>query len=126
MGRAERFEKILSSTKLLDEVADFMRLLAQKDRLAILDQIVAAFESISDDSNNVIRGTIRSAAPLKEEDQEKIEKAIANVTKKQLILDYEEDKNLIGGVVANVGSYAFDGTVKTHLRKLKENLLGPR
>lgn len=127
--RAEKglvVEKVLGSVKLLDEVANFVRLLAQKDRLALLDQIVDALEDISDESNNVLRGVIRSAAPLKAADQEKIEEAISKVTKKQLILDYEEDKNLIGGVVANVGSYAFDGTVKTQLRKLKENLIGPR
>ncbi len=118
-------EKFLNSTKLLEEVANFVRLLAKKNRLDVLGQILSAFESISDDSNNVLRGMVRSARPLKEPDQEQIKKAIAKVTNKQPILEFEEDKDLIGGIVANVGSYAFDGSIKTQLRKLKENLMGP-
>lgn len=115
-------EKVLGTLNVMDEVKVFFRLLGQKGRLDIMEQAVTAYEQITDSSNNVVRGEVRTALKVTSEEKKQIEKAINNNIKQQLILEYREDKNVIGGIAANVGSYSFDGSVKTGLKKLKESL----
>jgi F-type H+-transporting ATPase subunit delta len=115
-------QKITAGSGLPKEVIDFALLLARKNRLMILDQIVAAFQAKDDELQKVTRGTVRSASPLTAKQKEDVEKKIASITNKKVSLQYTEDKSLIGGLVAHVGSYTFDDSLTTHLRRIKEDL----
>jgi uncharacterized protein YbcI len=50
--------------------------------------------------------------------KEKLEK----LTGKKVVLEYHEDKSLIGGLVAQVGSFSFDDSLETQLRLMREDL----
>lgn len=115
-------EQSISDLKLGNEVANLLKLLATKDRIESLDEVVLCFERISDEKNNVLRGTVKSSAKLSDSEKGEIESAIAKFTGNQLLLDYQEDPKLVGGVLAQVGSYTFDGTLETQLTKLKEQV----
>jgi F-type H+-transporting ATPase subunit delta len=115
---AATFEKV----GLQEEVKNFVLLLAEKNRLSILDSIVVAYEQTSDDAHGVTRGKVKSAKPLSEEDQRSIEDKINKVTGKKVILNYECDPSVIGGLIAEVGGYVFDDTIITHLRRLKDEI----
>ncbi len=110
------------SDSLPKEIGAFILLLAQKNRLKILPEVVRAFQELSDESNGVVRGHVRSASVLSPEDRLRIEKIVSEVTNKQAILNYKEDPQLIGGLIADVGSYVFDDSLSSHLSRLKEDL----
>ncbi len=115
-------DQSVSDIKLSQEALNFLRLLAAKDRINSLDEVVSSFETINDEKNNVLRGTVTSPQKLSDEEKEEIEGVISKFTGNQLILEYEEDPTLVGGILAKVGSYTFDGTVETQLTKLKEQV----
>ncbi len=115
-------KKALENAKLTSEVQALLMLLAQKNRLDLFFEIVDAYQQESDDKHGVVRGTVRSAGVLSPEDRSQIESIVGKVTNKQVILNYKEDSSVIGGLIADVGSYTFDDTLSSHLRRIKEEI----
>jgi F-type H+-transporting ATPase subunit delta len=110
------------SGKITSEVLNLLKLLAEKNRLEVLPEIVDAYEEIADSVHGVTRGKVVSAAPLSTEERKKIEETVTRVTKKKVILNFEEDTSLLGGMVAQVGGWTFDDSLKSHLVRINEDL----
>lgn len=108
--------------KVHQELYNLLQLLAERDRLAFIDQIAKAFQKLIDKDNQVMRGEVRSAVAIDSSSRERLEKQVAQVTGKQVILNYVIDPSVIGGLVAKVGSYTFDDSLDSHLRRLNEEL----
>lgn len=120
--RVALLEKALENKGVSKEVVDLVFLLARKDRLGVFGEIVQAFESEADAANNVARGTVRSATTLGQDDRKRIEDQVERVLKKKVILSYKVDPSVIGGLVAQVGSYTFDDSIAAHLKRMNEEL----
>lgn len=122
----EEKKKLLSElfkkTKVSKEVQNFIYLLADKRRFALFESIVVAYQKTSDDVYGVTRGQVKSSKPLSESEQTVIEAKISEVTGKKVILNYECDPSIIGGLYAEVGGYVFDDTIVTHLKRLKDDI----
>lgn len=104
------------------EVVDLLSLLAKKDRFPIFHELVHAFELLIDKSNNVVRGTVRSALELGQSERQRVEQTVEGVLKKKVVLTYKVDASVIGGLIAEVGSYTFDDTLASHIRRMNEGL----
>ena len=107
---------------LAKEVFQFLQLLAAKDRLGIFEQVVEAFQDEVDAAHNVSRGLVRSAAALGPNERQQLEQSIERALATKVILNYKVDPSVIGGLVAQVGSYTFDDSVASHLKRLSEEL----
>jgi F-type H+-transporting ATPase subunit delta len=105
---------------LSPETLSFVLLLAQKNRMRLFSQIVNAVKEQSDLAHGVTRGTVRSAIVLSPEERKRVEDIVSQFSKKQVILTYKEDPSVIGGLIAEAGSYTFDDTLTSHLRRLKD------
>lgn len=114
--------KAALSGKVSDEVTNLLFLLAENARMEIFGEIVDAFEVISDEDHGVSRGLVKSAAKLSPEARKNIETTVEKVTHKKVILNYEEDPKLLGGMVAQVGGWTFDDSLETQLMKMSESL----
>lgn len=114
--------KAALSGKVSDEVVNTLFLLAENARMDIFGELVDAFEIISDEDHGVSRGVVKSAAKLSPEARKRIEETVEKVTKKKVILNYEEDPKLLGGMVAQVGGWTFDDSLETQLMKMSESL----
>lgn len=107
---------------LSDSTKKSVMLLAKKGRMYLFPQIVEAFQAILDAENGVTRGVVKSAAPLSGADRQRVEDTVSKYTNKKVILSYKEDSSLIGGLVAEVGSFSFDDSLTSHLTRLNEEL----
>lgn len=112
----------LAGSKISDSTKNFLLLLARKDRVGLVPEIVAAFQSRADAEHGVTRGDVRSAGTLGSGEREQLEKTVEKFTGKKVILSYKEDPTLIGGVVAKVGSFTFNDSLTSHLTRLKEDI----
>ena len=112
----------LENKGLSETTENFVLTLAKKNRLEIFPQIVLAFQTKTDEANGVTRGTVTSSSVLAPEERKSVENKVQKVTGKKVILTYEEDTEHIGGIIAKVGSYTFDDTLTSHLRRLQEDI----
>ena len=108
--------------KVNKEIVQAMQLLAHKNRLPIFTEIVDAFEQMSDEIHGVSRGVVKSSKTLSPEARKKIEDTVARVTGRKVILNFKEDPQLMGGMVAQVGGWTFDDSIETHLTRMSEDL----
>jgi len=99
-----------------------LQLLADRDRLDIMNDLLAVYRERLLDRRKIVRAEIRSAVPLSPDAVKAIESRLGAVTGKNVAIDATVDPDLIGGVVAKVGSTVYDGTVKTQLEKLRKQL----
>jgi len=115
-------KKAFEGSKISPNLAHFICLLARKGRLEFFNDIVEAYQKRTDEAHGVCRGTVRSAVVLSGTDREKVEDIVQERTGKKVILNYLVDPDLIGGMVAQVGSFKFDDGINSHLHRLKNNL----
>jgi F-type H+-transporting ATPase subunit delta len=120
--KVEVLEKLVATLSVPTSLKNFLLLLAKKNRLGIFKEILVAYQQITDEAHGVTRGTVRSAFVLAPEERQRIETLVSRATKKQVILTYKEDANLLGGLVAEVGSFTFDDSLTSHLQRINEQL----
>ncbi len=120
--REKVLKAALDNKGVAREVTDLVYLLARNDRMALFPELVQAFEAQADAANNVCRGTVRSATVLGQAERQRVEETVERVLKKKVILTYKVDPTVIGGLVAQVGSYTFDDSIDSHLKRMNEEL----
>jgi len=101
---------------------NFLRLLVDRHRLAILPDIARLFRDMADEKAGRVRGTVVSAVPLDPQSIHQLESTLSHVVQKQVVLDTRVDREVLGGVSTQVGSVVFDGTLRTQLDELKRAL----
>ena len=116
-------ESLLAKVKPAKATANFLRVLLQNGRLAELSEINDRFEAVLAERSGVVSAEITSARELPANEREEFEKNLERITGKKVNIAFAIDKDIIGGVVTRIGSTVFDGSVKTKLENLKEQLV---
>jgi F-type H+-transporting ATPase subunit delta len=104
-------------------VGKLLGLLADRRRLELLPDIAAVYTERLHAHQNVLQAEVSSAAPLSAEATQALEASLSSVTGKQVTMRVSVDPTLLGGVVARVGSTVYDGSVRTQLKKMRDQLV---
>ena len=102
----------------------FLHYVLDRGRIAGVPEIARAFRRLSDEAAGRVDAQIISAAPLPPEALAKIKLALERATGKQVNATAAVDPDLIGGVVAKVGSTVVDGSLRSALAQMKSSLRG--
>jgi F-type H+-transporting ATPase subunit delta len=124
LNKEKVLEGLLAKAKPSKTTANFLRILLKNGRLTELHEINEKFASVLDERSNVISAEVTSARPLSEAEKAEFQANLAKLTGKKVNLNFNLDENIIGGVVTRVGSTVYDGSVKTQLENLKQQLIG--
>lgn len=116
-------EEIAKRLALGKTMRNFLMLLLDRGRIGALPAIEREFRALVDAQAGRIRATVRSARPLEPGVELKLKAVLEKRTGKTVILDKEEDPELIGGIVTQVGDLVYDGSVRTQLQNLRQQLL---
>jgi F-type H+-transporting ATPase subunit delta len=103
-------------------VRNFFAYAIDQRRLVDFDAIRNEFEALADTAAGVIKARVVSAAPIDGAQRERLQTALAARTGRSVELDIAVDPSLIGGAVATVGNVVFDGSLRTQLQQLRDNL----
>jgi F-type H+-transporting ATPase subunit delta len=116
-------EQLIGRTRPTRTTANFLRVLVKNRRLRYLPEINAQFDKELDERSGSVHVTITSARELSEGERSELIRNLASVTGMQVRPEYEVEPGLIGGVVAQIGWTVYDGSVRTKLRSLREQLV---
>jgi F-type H+-transporting ATPase subunit delta len=103
-------------------VRKLLVLLADRDRLGIVPDLLAIYRERLMDHQQVVSAEVTTAAPLTPERVAQIEQQLAALTGRKVTMKTSVDPAIIGGVVTRIGSTVYDGSIATQLTKLKEKL----
>ena len=115
--------EITARAKAPAAVSKLLLLLAERDRLALLPELLASFRDRLLDHRKIVRAVLTTAAPLAAEREQAIAQGLAQLTGRTVTLDTSVDPSIIGGVIARIGSTVYDGSVTRQLEKLKQKLV---
>ena len=101
---------------------NFLALVAQRRRLDLLPDILAAYRGLVDEAAGRVRASVRSAAPLTEAQRGAIRERLGRRLGRTVVLETEVDPALLGGFVAEVGSRLLDASLTGQLHALRERL----
>ncbi len=115
-------EHLAQAVKLEPEPANLLRLLADRNRLGRLEDVLRAFGELADAQLGRLRARVTSAVPLEPGLAQALSQRLSELTRATVLLERSVEPGLLGGVVAQVGSVVYDGSVRTQLEDLKRSL----
>ena len=101
----------------------FLNFLVSKRRLFYLDKILKDFVSYCSIKRGEVDAKLISAKELKDDEVEKIKKDLFAKFGSKINLDYKVDKDLISGLIIQVGSIMIDNSMKNKLKQIKSQMI---
>jgi F-type H+-transporting ATPase subunit delta len=105
-------------------VSKLLLLLADRDRLAILPEIAAAYADQLMAHARVVRAEVVTAIGLPADRVDALRQGLARATGREVQLEARVDPSIIGGAITRIGSTVYDGSVTRQLEKMKDALTG--
>jgi F-type H+-transporting ATPase subunit delta len=103
-------------------VAKLLGMLADRDRLALVPDMLALYRERLMAHQRVVRAEVTTAEPLAPEQEASLRERLARATGQTVTLTATVDPSIIGGVVTRIGSVVYDGSVAAQLAKMRERL----
>jgi len=118
-GQAEQLVA-LCGDDITPQVANFVHLLAEHKRLALLPQISTLFSALKAEQDRTVDVTIASAFELNPIEIEILAKSLGARLERKVNVRAEVEPSLLGGVMVRAGDMVIDGSVRGRLARLKE------
>lgn len=104
-------------------VRKLLGMLSDRRRLDLLPDLASVYTEHLLAHQNVLQAEVATAAPLGADAAAALQQSLAAATGKQIAMQLTVDPTLLGGVVARVGSTVYDGSVRTQLKKMRDQLV---
>lgn len=133
--------KILSSPSLAEEqrldmidrlltgqvhsyLLNFIKILIRSKRISTLEGCREAYSSKCDQDSNLVRVTAVAAWKPDEGILNKLKTKLEKILKKTVILEVKIDEGCLGGMILQYEGRRIDGSVKSRLEALKNQMIG--
>ncbi|HEX4998641.1 MAG TPA: ATP synthase F1 subunit delta [Terriglobia bacterium] len=120
--RQALLNKIADAAGFIAPVRRFLDLLVARNRMDLLGDVVAAYRKFLDERMGVVRAHVTSAQPLDDSEQSALRAKLEQATGRQVRMEVSVDPALIGGVVAQVGSTIYDGSMRQQLKTFRNRM----
>jgi F-type H+-transporting ATPase subunit delta len=102
--------------------SNFLRILLQHNRIRYFQQAVNGYSKAVNERKGIVSARVTAAAPISVENLKALETKLAGITGKLVNIESHTDANLLGGVVVQIGSTIFDGSIRTQLAEMRRRL----
>lgn len=116
--QSQAMAAILEAAGAADLTARFVGLLAERRRLFVLTDIIAAFQRLLAAHRGEVSAEVTSATALSDSQLDAIRSALKRVVGGNVAVDARLDKSLIGGLVVRLGSRMVDASLKSKLQRM--------
>jgi len=113
----------LLKPELRPETENLLRLLVEHYRTAEIRRIRQEFERLADEASGIVHATVTTAIELDKEDRQRFEQALAKKLGRKVTVTFGTDAAIVGGASIQIGDHLVDGTVRTQLARLRQELL---
>lgn len=97
-------------------------LLLDGERMGSLPAISRALDAMIEEKAGRLTAEVVSAKPLDPSQLSQINAALEKLSGKKVSVTTRQDPELLGGVVAKVGDTVYDGSLRTQLRAIRDEL----
>jgi F-type H+-transporting ATPase subunit delta len=121
-ARKEIVSQLITSAKPHPILGNFLRVLADNDRLSILKDVYESYQALLEQASGKVRAQIRTANALSNKELKSIVDAFSRLTQKTVLPTVAVDPTLLGGIVVEIQGRVYDASVLAQLRRMGEAL----
>jgi F-type H+-transporting ATPase subunit delta len=121
-----------SKEKLLNELmmkyplnpvtSNFLRVLLQHNRIGFFQQIFDLYLELVNEHKGIVSATVTTAMALSEQQITNLSERLSAITGKSVNVEPQMDATILGGVIVQLGSTIFDGSIRAQLAEMKRRL----
>lgn len=121
------FEAICKKAGSDPAVLNFIKVMVENKRTHLLSRTIDLFENFYRAEKGLVLCKVTSAAPLSSAQQSQVKDAMQKRAEKgaTLIMEYNTNSALLGGLVVKMGEAVLDFSTSTRLERLQTQLLAP-
>ncbi len=101
----------------------FLRILLGARRLPALESVREAYEDLVDERLARVKAIVTAATSLEPEVQERLQRRLEQMTGKTVYLKIQHDPRILGGLITQIGSLVYDGSLRGQLTRLREEMV---
>jgi len=105
------------------KVLNLIGLMLRRGRIGELPRLAAEFRRLDNERKGITVATATSAGSLTEDEVEALTHRLEEYTGGRVELDLQVDPSLLGGLVVRVGDRLIDGSVRSRLERLRNQLV---
>jgi F-type H+-transporting ATPase subunit delta len=121
--KREILDAILLRLGATSIASNFFRVLLANYRLPLIGGIVEAFRKVSNRRLGIVEVRIAAARDLAESEREALRDRFARLTAHQVEIEFSRDEALVGGLLAQIESTVYDGSVRGYLERIGRQLM---
>ena len=107
---------------LAGPVAKLLALLADRDRLVLVPDLLALYQERLLDHQQIVRAEVTTAEALDAVKEAQLRERLARATGRQVMMTTKVDPSIVGGVVTRIGSIVYDGSIAAQLTRMRDRL----
>jgi F-type H+-transporting ATPase subunit delta len=105
---------------LLDRL---LQIMSERGRLAILPEVLDAFEALLDEQLGKVEVDVTVAQRLGEDELEDVRRRVSKALSKDAVIHQYVDEDIIGGIILRVGDQVVDASVRRQLEAMRQRML---
>ena len=109
--------------KISKTIKNFIKVLIDKDRFSAYKYIVYAYEKELDLIKGLERVEVISAVEMKQEAKERLQRKLEEKLKKSVIINFEQDAEIIAGLVIKIGDSVIDNSLRHKIDNLSKEMI---
>ena len=90
--------------------------------MSAIEEILKSYKSLLNEKNNVVEGVAITAIAMTTSEIKELEAKLSSRYNKNVTLENKVDESILGGVLVRLGNTQIDGSVKTRLDNIKDQL----
>jgi F-type H+-transporting ATPase subunit delta len=98
-------------------------LVIQRELVEVMPNIARELKQMVMDYKNEAAAQVTTATRMNDAEQTRIKQALEDRTGKTILMETRVDPSILGGVIARIGDQLIDGSVRTRLSLLQQQLL---
>lgn len=114
--------RLVSGENSTQHYQNFVRLLAQNDRLRLLPEVAELFQHYLEQDSQSLTVDVFSAVELTDAQKQAMTDALSRRTGKQITLQTHIDADMMGGARIHCGDLVIDGSLRGKVDRLKTQL----
>lgn len=117
-------EQVLNASgDITVEVRRLLLMLADRDRLSSLADVADAFTARVMTHQKIMDAQIVTATPLPDAQRASLAQALSTASGADVRIQESVNPDIVGGIIAHVGSVVFDASLTRQLEKMRQRLL---
>ncbi|HEX5410419.1 MAG TPA: ATP synthase F1 subunit delta [Terriglobia bacterium] len=115
-------DTLIQKLELSTTAGNFLRVLLVNYRMALLEDVLQAFQKVANDRLGIVEVQVISAQDLTPEEKEALRGKFIELTGKSVEMKFRREEKLLAGIQARVGSKIYDGSAQGYLERLRGQL----